>query len=70
MAIERGSVVDAITVGGEQVRLRALGAPKAGRDFAVVWVCTEPEWDRAERDGDEPDGLPWPLEDVTEDRYY
>lgn len=66
MAIERGSLVDATTAGGERVVLRALGGPVKGRDFPVVWVCTEEEWQRSEREGNEADGLPWPLDAVTE----
>jgi hypothetical protein len=60
MAIERGDQVRATTAGGNTVLMRALGAPRPGRDFEVVWVATEDEWTRAQADGDEPDGLPWP----------
>jgi hypothetical protein len=35
-----------------------------GRDFPVVWVCTEAEWQRANSEGREPQGIPWPAEDV------
>lgn len=66
MAINSGTVLEARTAGGDLVRMRALGAPTQGRDFQVVWVCTEDEWDRAKRAGDEPDGLPWPLDAIKE----
>ncbi len=44
--------------------MRALGRPIQGRDFPVVWVCTDNEWERANAAGDDPDGLPWPLDAV------
>lgn len=66
MAIERGSVVHVTTVGGRVIEMRALGAPVDGRDFKVVWVCTEDEWARASSMSDDPSGTPWPVEDVSE----
>ncbi len=66
MAIERGDVLKATTAGGGTIELRALGAPMQGRDFPVVWVCTEAEWRRSQAAGDEADGLPWPLDAVQE----
>lgn len=66
MAITRGDVVEATTAGGEQVRMRALGAPTQGYDFPVLWVCTEQEWRRAQVANDEPDGLPWPITAISE----
>jgi hypothetical protein len=65
MPITAGAIVEAKTATGELVRLRALGEPTRGRDFAVVWVCTEEEFRRAEEEGDEAEGLPWPLDAVT-----
>lgn len=59
-AIERGDQVRATTAGGTTVIMRALAAPRAGRDFEVLWVATEEEWNRSQAEGDEPDGLPWP----------
>jgi len=61
MTIERGAVVEVTTASGEHVRMRALGKPIRGRDFPVLWVCTEEEFNRAETAADEADGLPWPL---------
>lgn len=66
MAIRVGDRVEVTTADGEQVVMRALGGPMQGRDFPVVWVCTEDEYMRAERDKDEPDGLPWPLNALRE----
>ena len=45
--------------------MRALGQPTQGRDFPVLWVCTEHEWTRAQQANDDPDGLPWPMPGVS-----
>lgn len=66
MTIKRGDLLRATTASGETVSMRALGGPQPGHLFEVVWVATEAEWDRAQHDGDEPDGLPWPTEAVAE----
>jgi len=65
MTIERGTTLEARTASGDLVMMRALGKPVRGRDFPVVWVCTEEEYTRAEEAQDEADGLPWPLDAVT-----
>jgi hypothetical protein len=36
-----------------------------GRDFLVVWICRPEEWIAAQAEGHEPEGVPWPAEDVT-----
>jgi hypothetical protein len=66
MAIDRGDPLEVTTASGRRITVRALGAPEPGRDFEVVWVCTEDEWARAQIDGDEPDGLPWPADAIAE----
>lgn len=66
MSIEQGDLVDAMTAGGVIVQMRALGKPVRGHDFPVVWLCTEDEWSRAASTGEEPDGIPWPLDAVHE----
>ena len=66
MKIERGDLVDATTASGLTVQMRAIGKPMQGHDFPVVWLCTQDEWDRAAALGDEPDGIPWPLDAVHE----
>ena len=35
-----------------------------GQDFLVVWVARPEEYARALREGDAPDQVPWPAEDV------
>ena len=49
--------------------MRALGGPVMGRDFMVVWVCTEQAWAAQVKRNDDDDltaGIPWPVEDVYE----
>ena len=42
----------------------ALSGVIRGADFLVVWVCRAEERNAALREGREPDGVPWPAEDV------
>jgi hypothetical protein len=65
MAIEAGTVLEATTASGDTVLLRSIGEPTRGRDFPVVWVCTEEEYQRAQAEGDDPDAIPWPLTAVS-----
>lgn len=62
--IQRGARVFAAAADGTTRQLRALSGPVAGGDFAVVWACSEREWDTAQAEGRDPVGIPWPLEDV------
>ena len=62
--IERGSRVLATNAFGEPNRRRALSGVVAGQDFPVVWVCREEEWEMATIEGREPEGIPFPAEDV------
>jgi bifunctional DNA-binding transcriptional regulator/antitoxin component of YhaV-PrlF toxin-antitoxin module len=66
MAIHVGDRVEVTTADGEHVVMRAIGSPEQGRDFPILWVCTEDEYERAQGAGDEPDGLPWPLTALRE----
>lgn len=66
MAIERGTIVEAVTASGETLAMRALGGPIQGHDFPVLWVCTEQEWARSAAAHDDADGLPWPVEAIKE----
>lgn len=63
--ITRGAVVQAAAADGTTRTLRALTGVVAGGDFAVVWACSEREWSAAEAAGREPQGIPWPAEDVA-----
>jgi len=49
---------------GNQLPRVALGPVDPGYDFAVVWACREEEWTAAHAEGREPEGTPWPIEDV------
>ena len=49
---------------GTELPRRALGDVTEGTDFPVVKVCREEEWGAAQADGREPQGVPWPAEDV------
>ncbi len=64
MDIAPGTRVEATTASGGVVLMRAVARPQQGRDFPVVWVCTEEEYERAGRAGTKPDALPWPLDAV------
>jgi hypothetical protein len=62
--ITRGDLVMATDAEGVQLPKRALGGVIAGVNFPVVWVCREEEWEAAHREGREPEGVPWPADDV------
>ena len=49
---------------GHELQKRALGPAVQGGTFRVVWACREDEWLAAQAEGREPDGMPWPAEDV------
>jgi hypothetical protein len=59
-----GSQVSVIDARGRELRKRALSSVVPGRDFLIVWVCREEEWQAAESEGRRPEGVPWPAEDV------
>ncbi len=63
-SIGRGDRIRAAAADGVERELRALTGVIAGGDFAVVWACSEREWDAALADGREPEGIPWPADDV------
>lgn len=62
--IDSGSRVFATSASGEQLERRAITGRIDGEDFPVVWVCREEEWATAQAEGREPEGIPWPAEDV------
>jgi hypothetical protein len=65
--IERGARVRAAAADGTTRSLRALTGVVPGGDFAVIWGCSEREWENAAAEGREPQGIPWPAEDVQLD---
>jgi hypothetical protein len=62
---KRGDVIVVRDARGHELRKRALGPITQGGSFEVVWACREEEWLSAQEEGREPEGLPWPAEDVT-----
>jgi hypothetical protein len=49
---------------GKQHQKIALSGVVDGYDIPVVWACREDEWQAAASEKREPDGVPWPAEDV------
>lgn len=70
MVIERGIRLVVRDAAGAELERVALSGAKRGEDFPVVWVCRPEEWESAHAEGREPEGVPWPREDVelAEDR--
>lgn len=64
MEITRGQPVTVIDAFGAELERVALTGPQRGLDMAVIWVCRPEELAEAETEGREPEGVPWPLEDV------
>jgi hypothetical protein len=64
MTIHDGTLVIVRDALGSELKRIALGPPKRGEDFPVVWVCRPEEWEAARAEGREPEGVPWPREDV------
>jgi hypothetical protein len=62
-AINPGDLVLATTAFGENVRMRAVRHPEAGRDFPVIWLATEDDFE--EGGADSARAIPWPLEAVA-----
>lgn len=62
--IQPGSLVTARTAVGQLRERRAMTDVVEGLDFPIVWVCSPAEWDAAQAEGREPEGLPWPAEDI------
>lgn len=62
--VGRGLLVIARDAGGRLFCKRALGQVVDGRNFPVVWLCSEEEWSAALAESREADGRPWPVEDI------
>ncbi|HUY23786.1 MAG TPA: hypothetical protein VMV09_00575 [Candidatus Saccharimonadales bacterium] len=65
LTIQPGTPVFVETALGERLQRRAISAVVQGHAFSVVWVCREEEWEAAHRESREPDGVPFPAEDVV-----
>jgi hypothetical protein len=64
MDVKRGDKVVAVNALGQHVERVALTGVLAGHDFMVIWVCKPEEWEAAQKEGREPEGMPYPQEDV------
>jgi hypothetical protein len=64
LVIRAGDRVMTRNAFGEENERHALSEVIEGDDFAVVWVCSEGEWEQARFEGREPEGIPFPAEDV------
>jgi hypothetical protein len=62
--IRAGDIVLVRTAFDQWHKRRALTGVIPGDRFAVVWACRLEEWDSAQAEGREPEGAPWPAEDV------
>ena len=65
MGITPGERVLALNARGERGERVALTGVVQGRDFPVVWICRPEEWEAARAEEREPEGVPWPAEDVS-----
>lgn len=64
MRINPGDRVFVRTANGETLERRALTGVVMGHDFQVIWVARPEEVEAAQMEGREPEGTPWPVEDV------
>lgn len=63
--VRPGDRVHTVNAFGERQERRAIsGVELEGHDFPVIWVCREDEWTAALEENREPEGVPWPAEDV------
>lgn len=65
LAIEKGDLILVRDAVGATLRRRALTGVTRGGDFPVVWACPEREWAEAQEQSRDPEGIPWPAEDVA-----
>lgn len=65
MEVERGAVIKVRDVRGDLLPRIALSGVVEGDEFPFVWACSEREWTAARAENREPEGIPWPLEDVV-----
>jgi hypothetical protein len=63
--LKPGDLIRVVDSVGAQRTKRALGPATQGGTFPVVWACREEEWQAATAENREPEGMPWPAEDVS-----
>jgi hypothetical protein len=64
MNIIKGDLVEVENALGQRHERVALTGVIEGHDFLVVWVAKSEEVTAAEEEGREPQGMPFPVEDV------
>jgi len=63
--VRPGDTVVVVNAFGQRDQRRALsGVELEGHDFPVIWVCSNDEWQLATAEDREPEGVPWPADDV------
>jgi hypothetical protein len=65
MNVMPGDRVLALNARGERGERIAITGVVQGRDFPVVWICQPEEWDAAQAEKRQPEGVPWPAEDIS-----
>jgi hypothetical protein len=66
--VQRGDRVLVRSAFNEWLERRALSEEMQGKDFPVIWVCTEAEWQHA-AGGHDVDRVPWPADEVRLHEY-
>lgn len=64
MVIGNGQLVKVKTAFGTFVEKRAVTGVISGDSMDVVRVCSDGEWESAQKQGREPSSSPWPADDV------
>lgn len=64
--IEPGQSVQVRDALGQLHDRIAITEELEGYDFPVVWACRPEEWEAAQREQRQPEGVPWPAVDVQE----
>lgn len=59
-SIRVGQRVVATTSARRELVRRAVTTVVSGASFRVVWICSDEEWDAAQREGRKPKASPWP----------
>lgn len=69
--IKPGDHVRVRTTDGQWLPRRAVSGVQMGKEFYVVLVARDEEWQAANNAGEKPEGFPWPadaVEIVVDDR--
>lgn len=71
--VEPGEIMPGVrvvirTANGDDLPRIACSGIEPGGTFPLVWVCSEEEWDTAQRQHRRPESIPWPAENVVVER--